>query len=762
MNVRRILTIGLVLVHLEAGAGADDWVSTAAAARLWPVTEGGNGHTYQAIAVPELIPWTSADRAATLAGGYLATVTSQAENDFVYAAGVDLFVPAMGNLYGPWLGGYQMPGSAEPAGGWVWVTGEPFAYTAWCAGEPSQTAGPLNEDRLHYLAHGAPAPTWNDQVNALDFGPMAYVVEYDPVLLEAEDATSISGGHIEHAPDGYAGAGYVRLEGQANGTVGWTLNMGMAGPRALLLRYSNGTSRALPVQMLVNGIVVEPNLPCAPTGAWDAWGSATAHACFQTGENTVELRTRGDGSDLSVDRITLFGDDTNVVLNQCVACSGQAPAYPAGQAVDGDTQTGWRAEGLPQWLEVDLGDVYPVYRTQIVCPAWQVCQFRVEVKARAEDAYTPVVDRTGNAMPGTAVEPLIDTFAPTEARYVRLTVTGAAWGDPEITEFRVAAATGQAPAIAIGPVGYRTIQAALDAARPGDVITLQPGRYTGTGNESIIMKGKRVTLTSVDPNDSRIVAATVILGTEAAPAVSAVNREDAACVLAGLTISGAQAGLYCTNASPTLYHCRIVGNYGAGIELYSYTRPRIHHCVIAGNRGAGILMDPQLGRPGSRENYPEIVNCTIVENLGHGMKGGSPTVVNSIIYGNGAAVGVTQIDSPAPTVRYCDVQGGWPGEGNLDVGPCFARGGGWVDSGDPGLMVTPGGPDATWASGDYHLQSQAGRWDPQTGDWVVDGTTSPCIDAGDPALEVGAEPAPNRGRLNMGAYGGTREASMSP
>jgi hypothetical protein len=39
--------------------------------------------------------------------------------------------------------------------------------------------------------------------------------------------------------------------------------------------------------------------------------------------------------------------------------------------------------------------------------------------------------------------------------------------------------------------------------------------------------------------------------------------------------------------------------------------------------------------------------------------------------------------------------------------------------------------------------------------------TSPCIDAGDPASACGNEPIPNGGRINMGAYGNTAQASKS-
>jgi hypothetical protein len=64
-------------------------------------------------------------------------------------------------------------------------------------------------------------------------------------------------------------------------------------------------------------------------------------------------------------------------------------------------------------------------------------------------------------------------------------------------------------------------------------------------------------------------------------------------------------------------------------------------------------------------------------------------------------------------------------------------------------------------NGDYHLFSERGRYWPEQDIWVIDEVTSPCIDGGDPAVDASVEPMPNGGRLNMGAYGGTRYASMS-
>jgi hypothetical protein len=64
-------------------------------------------------------------------------------------------------------------------------------------------------------------------------------------------------------------------------------------------------------------------------------------------------------------------------------------------------------------------------------------------------------------------------------------------------------------------------------------------------------------------------------------------------------------------------------------------------------------------------------------------------------------------------------------------------------------------------TGDYHLRSERGRYWPKHEVWVLDDVTSPCIDAGDPGSDYSAEPQPNGGRINMGAFGGTAFAGMS-
>jgi len=118
--------------------------------------------------------------------------------------------------------------------------------------------------------------------------------------------------------------------------------------------------------------------------------------------------------------------------------------------------------------------------------------------------------------------------------------------------------------------------------------------------------------------------------------------------------------------------------------------------------------------------------------------------------------GSAQIREGTPIVNYCCVQN-WDeslgGEGNINIDPCFVGIGYWT-------QPTSRYP-SVWIDGDYHLKSEAGRWDTVSESWVIDDVTSPCIDVGDPNTPVGDEPEPNGGRINMGAYGGTAEASKS-
>jgi len=150
------------LLTLAAGAVLAQF----SAAQAAPVVNPANGHTYDAIS--GVFSWTEAKAAAEAMGGHLATLTSADENAFIVGAFPDAF------LGGYWLGGFQPPGTGEPADGWEWVTGEAWSYTNWAPGaEPNDCCA--GEDVLHFDVFSAGSGTWND----LGDGPFSgYVVEF--------------------------------------------------------------------------------------------------------------------------------------------------------------------------------------------------------------------------------------------------------------------------------------------------------------------------------------------------------------------------------------------------------------------------------------------------------------------------------------------------------------------------------------------------------------------------------------------------------
>jgi PKD repeat protein len=62
-------------------------------------------------------------------------------------------------------------------------------------------------------------------------------------------------------------------------------------------------------------------------------------------------------------------------------------------------------------------------------------------------------------------------------------------------------------------------------------------------------------------------------------------------------------------------------------------------------------------------------------------------------------------------------------------------------------------------SRDYHLKSKAGHY--SSGKWVADSVSSTLIDAGYSGSYYSSEPSPNGGRINIGRYGNTAQASRS-
>ena len=199
----------------------------------------------------------------------------------------------------------------------------------------------------------------------------------------------------------------------------------------------------------------------------------------------------------------------------------------------------------------------------------------------------------------------------------------------------------------------------------------------------------------------------------------------------------------------TFINCAFVANrsgvYGAIVCHNSYLS--LSNCTFAGNSadyGNGLVCVSVP--PRYYKSELELNNCIFWD-------GGNEIWSNG---GSAIIINYTDMDGGQMAV-YDPCEGLVWGVGNMNVAPCFVELGHWEDP-----CNTPGQDwDDIWINGDYHLKSQAGRWEPNSESWVRDDVTSPCIDAGDWMSPVGLEPFPNGGIINMGVYGGTAEASKS-
>ncbi|MBN1508878.1 MAG: right-handed parallel beta-helix repeat-containing protein [Sedimentisphaerales bacterium] len=207
-------------------------------------------------------------------------------------------------------------------------------------------------------------------------------------------------------------------------------------------------------------------------------------------------------------------------------------------------------------------------------------------------------------------------------------------------------------------------------------------------------------------------------------------------------------GLWLGMGDVVLTDCIFSGNLairdGGAIANGNVDTLDVVGCSFSGNRAPrGSFLREASGSPGKA--VVQISNCIVAD-------GGNE------IWSDYGKLAIRWTDVVGADAAVHDPSGlaTW-GLGNINADPCFADPGHWDVNGTP-----EDANDDRWVAGDYHLRSQAGRWDPEAVTWVQDYVTSPCIDAGDPNTPVGLESFPNGGRINMGAYGGTVEASKSP
>jgi hypothetical protein len=114
-----------------------------------------NGHSYYRST--GTATWTTARSNCVAMGGYLVTITTAAEQSFIF------------NI---WPSGWIGLTDEVTEGTWRWVTGETYSYKNWNSGEPNNAG---NEDYVQFVSNGK----WNDLPNNVS---LPYVLEFNYVV----------------------------------------------------------------------------------------------------------------------------------------------------------------------------------------------------------------------------------------------------------------------------------------------------------------------------------------------------------------------------------------------------------------------------------------------------------------------------------------------------------------------------------------------------------------------------------------------------
>ncbi|TAN46736.1 MAG: hypothetical protein EPN21_19640, partial [Methylococcaceae bacterium] len=176
--------------------------------QIFNFTDGLIQHYYEYVSAPSGISWTDAKTAAALRSyngmpGYLVTITSQAESDYIHTSlpNSDAWIGASDHYteINAATSATTYANQSTADGNWYWVTGPErgtkfssgnvspttITYANWTGGEPNGTNG--GEDYGQIYTSG----TWNDISNTNSRN--AYLVEYssnclsgDPIVLDLD------------------------------------------------------------------------------------------------------------------------------------------------------------------------------------------------------------------------------------------------------------------------------------------------------------------------------------------------------------------------------------------------------------------------------------------------------------------------------------------------------------------------------------------------------------------------------------------------
>jgi len=238
--------------------------------------------------------------------------------------------------------------------------------------------------------------------------------------------------------------------------------------------------------------------------------------------------------------------------------------------------------------------------------------------------------------------------------------------------------------------------------------------------------------------------------------------------LRDLMIARANIGLQINQSTNTLVERVMTRDGPIGFNVQSATNTEFRNCLARNHSGVGLYIGAGAGDTTWRNGI--IWSNQIGVYMQNGAGQGALRVVDSVVAAFGAGrsayyysylSGALQSDYNNIMARNGAYAGVWQSAADILICQTLSR---WVR--DVGLDAHSLSCDPMFfnPNSDYHLQTMAptGRFVSGAGYVGTDAQTAPLIDAGDPSSSYTNEPPPNGGRVNIGLYGNSTEASRTP
>ena len=191
----------------------------------------------------------------------------------------------------------------------------------------------------------------------------------------------------------------------------------------------------------------------------------------------------------------------------------------------------------------------------------------------------------------------------------------------------------------------------------------------------------------------------------------AIYNGEAGAILTNCTLIGNSAerggAVYNSDGSVRMTNCLVSENSctekGGAVYLGSDDVATLTNCILTANSAekGGVLY---VGN----DSYARLKDCTVTGNRATDNGGAlyfdgpdDAIITNCILWSDTPQEIYPDLLGNEIVITYNDVQGGWPGQGNINIEPCFVDAGYWDANG-------------VWIDGNYHLLQ-----------------TSACINAGD-------------------------------